>query len=65
VNDNQQQTKPNRTEDGIIALSYDRYMATLNPEWVVRLPMVKAAVRYVIMIWSLLHSNDCGLIFGY
>ena len=34
-----------RTEDGIIAYSWDRYMKTGDERWPARLPMTKAAVR--------------------
>jgi PhoPQ-activated pathogenicity-related protein len=35
-----------RSEDAILALSWHQYMENFNPEWVARLPMTKAAVRY-------------------
>ncbi|HPO16088.1 MAG TPA: PhoPQ-activated protein PqaA family protein [Candidatus Hydrogenedentes bacterium] len=34
-----------RTEDAIIAYSFDKYMTTGDPTWPVLLPMVKSAVR--------------------
>ena len=34
-----------KTEDALIAFTFDQYLATLNPEWPLLLPMVKSAVR--------------------
>ncbi|MBN1125780.1 MAG: hypothetical protein JXA82_12290, partial [Sedimentisphaerales bacterium] len=34
-----------RSEDAIIAYSWDKYMTTEDPEWIAQLPMTKAAVR--------------------
>jgi len=34
-----------RTEDEIIAYSWDKYLTTLDPNWIAQLPMTKAAVK--------------------
>jgi PhoPQ-activated pathogenicity-related protein len=34
-----------KTEDALIAFTFDQYLATLDPEWPLLLPMVKSAVR--------------------
>jgi PhoPQ-activated pathogenicity-related protein len=34
-----------KTEDALIAFTFDQYLATLDPEWPLLLPMVKSVVR--------------------
>jgi PhoPQ-activated pathogenicity-related protein len=49
-----------RTEDGIIAYTWDRYMRTGDEKWPLRLPMTKSAVRAMDTIQSYLGSDAGG-----
>ena len=47
-----------RSEDAIIAYSFDRYMATGDANWPVLLPMVKSAVRAMDTVQAHLRSSS-------
>ena len=47
-----------RSEDAIIAYSFDKYMSTGDPSWPVLLPMVKSAVRAMDTVQA--HMQDKG-----
>lgn len=49
-----------RSEDAIIAYTWDKYMRTGDEKWPLRLPMTKAAVRAMDTITSLLASPEGG-----
>ena len=46
-----------RTEDGIIAYTWDKYLRTGDDKWPLRLPMTKAAVRAMDTITNLMQSQ--------
>ncbi|MBP8302945.1 MAG: PhoPQ-activated pathogenicity-related family protein [Phycisphaerae bacterium] len=46
-----------RYEDAIIAYTFDRYMATGDPNWPVLLPMVKSAVRAMDTVQAYLRTG--------
>ena len=46
-----------RTEDSIIAYTWDKYLKTGNDKWPLRLPMTKAAVRAMDTISDLMMSD--------
>ena len=52
-------SKP-RSEDGIIAYTWLKYMTTGDETWPLRLPMTKAAVRAMDTISAVLASPDAG-----
>ncbi len=49
-----------RTEDAIIAYTWDKYMRTGDEKWPLRLPMTKAAVRAMDTITAVLASPEGG-----
>lgn len=49
-----------RTEDAIIAYTWDKYLHTGDEKWPLRLPMTKAAVRAMDTITHLMASNEGG-----
>ncbi len=49
-----------RTEDGIIAYTWDKYMRTGDDRWPARLPMTKAAVRAMDTVTSFCASVSGG-----
>lgn len=49
-----------RTEDGIIAYGWDKFLRTGEPKWLIRLPMTKAAVRGMDSIQAFLASKEGG-----
>lgn len=49
-----------RSEDGIIAYTWDKYLHTGEEKWPLRLPMTKAAVRAMDTVTSLLASTTGG-----
>jgi PhoPQ-activated pathogenicity-related protein len=49
-----------RTEDEIIAYSWDKYMRTGDEKWPLRLPMTKAAVRAMDTVTAVLASPEGG-----
>lgn len=49
-----------RTEDAIIAYTWDKYLHTGDEKWPLRLPMTKAAVRAMDTISHLMASNEGG-----
>jgi PhoPQ-activated pathogenicity-related protein len=49
-----------RSEDNLIAYTRVKYMATRDPNWLVRLAMVKSGVRAMDAIQEFLASNDGG-----
>jgi len=51
-----------RTEDGIIAYSWDKFLRTGNEKWPARLPMTKAAVRAMDTITAFCASDAGGRI---
>ena len=48
-----------RTEDSIIAYTWDKYLQTTDDKWPLRLPMTKAAVRAMDTVTDLM-INDVG-----
>jgi alpha-L-fucosidase len=50
----------NRTEDAIIAYSWDKYLRTQDDRWPLRLPMTKAVVRAMDTVQSFLKSDAGG-----
>ncbi len=56
VNDNGRQ----RTEDAIIAYTWDKFFRTGDEQWPLRLPMTKAAVRAMDTVTDLLASEQGG-----
>jgi PhoPQ-activated pathogenicity-related protein len=53
------ETKP-RTEDAIIAYTWDKYLRTGDEKWPLRLPMTKAAVRAMDTITAFCNSDKGG-----
>ena len=49
-----------RTEDSVIAYTWDKYLRTGNEKWPLRLPMTKAAVRAMDTFSNLLLSDEGG-----
>ena len=49
-----------RTEDGIIAYTWLKYMTTGDETWPLRLPMTKAAVRAMDTVSAVMASPDAG-----
>lgn len=49
-----------RTEDSLIAYSWDKYLRTRNEQWPARLPMTKAAVRALDTITAFCASEAGG-----
>lgn len=49
-----------RTEDGIISYTWDKFLRTGEEKWPLRLPMTKAAVRAMDTVTDLLASADGG-----
>ncbi len=49
-----------RTEDAIIAYTWDKYFRSGDEKWPLRLPMTKAAVRAMDTITDLMASNEAG-----
>jgi PhoPQ-activated pathogenicity-related protein len=46
-----------RSEDAIIAYSFDKYMSTGDPNWPVLLPMVKSAVRAMDTVQAVMQDK--------
>jgi len=53
------ETKP-RTEDGIIAYTWDKYLRTGDEKWPLRLPMTKAAIRAMDTVTAFCKSDKAG-----
>ena len=49
-----------RTEDAIIAYTWDKYLRTGDEKWPLRLPMTKAAVRAMDTVTDLMMSDQGG-----
>ena len=49
-----------RTEDAIIAYTWDKYLKTADEKWPLRLPMTKAAVRAMDTVTDLMASDQGG-----
>jgi PhoPQ-activated pathogenicity-related protein len=49
-----------RTEDAIIAYTWDKFMRTGDARWPLRLPMTKSAVRAMDTITSFMATPECG-----
>lgn len=49
-----------RSEDDLIGYAWDRFLEDGDPHWLPRLPMVKAVVRAMDTVQSLLSSRDGG-----
>lgn len=49
-----------RTEDSLIAYTWDKYLKTGDTTWPARLPMTKSAVRAMDTITSFCASEQCG-----
>jgi PhoPQ-activated pathogenicity-related protein len=49
-----------RTEDAIIAYTWDKHLKTGNNKWPLRLPMTKAAVRAMDTVTNLMASSQGG-----
>lgn len=49
-----------RTEDGIIAYNWDKYLRTGDHEWLTRMPMTKAVVRAMDTVQEFCASKDGG-----
>ncbi len=53
------ESKP-RTEDAIIAYTWDKYLRTGDEKWPLRLPMTKSAVRAMDTVTAFCHSEQGG-----
>jgi PhoPQ-activated pathogenicity-related protein len=51
-----------RSEDGIIAYTWIKYMTTGDENWPLRLPMTKAAVRALDTVTAVMASKDAGAV---
>jgi PhoPQ-activated pathogenicity-related protein len=49
-----------RSEDALIAYTWDKFLRTGNEKWPARLPMTKAAVRAMDTVISFCASPECG-----
>ncbi len=49
-----------RTEDGIIAYTWDKYLHGGDDQWLARLPMTKSAVRAMDTVTSFMASDQAG-----
>jgi PhoPQ-activated pathogenicity-related protein len=49
-----------RSEDSLIAYTWDKFLRTGDPKWPARLPMTKAAVRALDTITDFCASDECG-----
>jgi len=49
-----------RSEDAIIAYTWDKYMRTGDEKWPLRLPMTKSAVRAMDTVTAFCHSDKAG-----
>jgi PhoPQ-activated pathogenicity-related protein len=49
-----------RTEDGIIAFTWDKYLKTGDDRWPLRLPMTKAVVRAMDTVQTFCQSDEGG-----
>ena len=49
-----------RSEDSIIAYTWDKYMRTGDPQWILRLPMTKSVVRAMDTVQSFCASAEGG-----
>lgn len=49
-----------RTEDALIAYTWDQYLRTGDPKWPARLPMTKSAVRAMDAVTEFCASDDAG-----
>ena len=50
-----------RTEDAIIAYTWDKHLRTGDDKWPLRLPMTKAAVRAMDTVTDLMNRSEQGL----
>ena len=51
-----------RTEDSIIAYTWDKYLRTADEKWPLRLPMTKSAVRAMDTVTQLMASQPAGAV---
>ena len=52
--------KKGRTEDSLIAYSWDKFLRTGDEKWPARLPMTKAAVRAMDAVTAFCATNETG-----